>query len=186
MKRAFKTAGLTKSMDETSNNPANWELEVVEPAKTTKPAKVRKPSRVSDQKLEQALKELNLLSISSDKLRGYSTVGRFLDQIGIVQYGNGRLVGSAVAMETAMQVCADVVAKAGNDSDLKERFITLQIRLAKAIDSHVSSIKNGTDTGFGKKPTAEQQNKPFAVGSVIVPIQINAQANQVATPEKAS
>lgn len=182
---ASYSAGLTKSMDETQNNGQNnWELDVVEPASAGSRRKARKPSRISDHKLDKALKDLDLLSVSSQKLRGFSTIGRFLDQIGIVEYGNGRLVGTAEAMETAIRACADVVANAGDDHDRKDRFITLQIRLARAVDNNIALLNKISDTGPAKKPQPEQQNKPFAVQGVITPIQITLNTNPVATPEK--
>lgn len=180
-----------KSMDETQNSwgpeakKANAvELEVIEPSGAPAKAKKHLPKRISDHKLDEALAELNLLSISSEKLKSFSTIGRFLDQIGIVQYGNGRLVGTAEAMAGAMRACADVVAEAGNDNETKERFIMLQLRLAKALDANVALINEVNETGATRKPQPEQQNKPFAVGGIVSPIQINVHASPVATPEK--
>lgn len=179
-------------------NPNNWgpeakpettpatfrEIEVVEPNLPAASAKKRRKARITDGKLDAALADLNLLSISSKQLNGFSVIGRFLDQIGIVQYGNGRLVGTAEAMAVAMRTCADVVANAGNDSDLKERFITLQIRLAKALDANAVMIGQMSETDRDAKPRTEQQNKPFAVQSIVTPIQINVQANPVVTDPK--
>jgi hypothetical protein len=167
-------------MDATPTTSIETEIEVVTPHALEPKAKKPRAQRVSNHKLDEALKDLNLLSISSDKLRGFSLIGRFLDQIGIVEYGNGRLVGTAVAMETAMKACADVVANAGQDNDLKAKFIDLQLRLAKAIDSNVALVNRVQDEHPAKKPPTEQQTKPFAVGSIIVPIQINT----VSTKEK--
>lgn len=161
--------------------PTSTEIEVVTPAALEPNAKKPRAKRISNHKLDNALQDLNLLSISSDKLRGFSLIGQFLDQIGIVEYGNGRMVGTAVAMENAMKACAEVVANAGADNELKARFIELQLRLAKAIDANVALINRVQDEHPAKKPSAEQQIKPFAVGSVIVPIQIN----QVSSAEKA-
>lgn len=167
------------------NNAPVQEIEVVPPGSVQVKPRRALPKRISDNKLDAALKELNLLSISSEKLRAHSVVGRFLDQIGIVQYGNGRLVGTAQAMAVGLEACADVVAKAGADNDLKERFILLQIRLAKALDSNIELQNKITDQGPARKPQAEQQNKPFAVGAIATPVQINIHAAPLATPEKA-
>lgn len=177
-------------------NPNNWgpeakpeaasatsqEIEVVEPHLPEVSAKKRRKPRITDGKLDAALADLNLLSISSEKLKGFSIVGRFLDQIGIVQYGNGRLVGTAEAMAVAMKACAEVVSNAGNDSDLKERFIMLQIRLAKALDANAVMIGQMNETTQSSKPQTEQQNKPFAVQSIVTPIQITVQSGSVANP----
>lgn len=179
-------------MDETQNNwgieesgRAVEEIVVVDPSPAEKKPRKSLPARISDHKLDEALKELDLLSISSEKLRGFSAIGRFLDQIGIVQYGNGRLVGTAEAMSSAIKTCADVVSDDKADNDTKERFMLLQIRLARALDSNIALMNKISDQGSVKKPQAEQQNKPFAVGGIVSPIQINVHAAPLATPEKA-
>lgn len=160
------------------------EIEVIPPSPAAARPKKTQVGRVSNQKLDQALSELDLLSISSEKLRGFSTVGRFLDQIGIVQYGNGRMVGTAEAMSAGIKACAEVVSNAGTDNETKERFLILQIRFARALDANIALLNKITDSGTPKKPQAEQQNKPFAIGGVVSPIQINVHTSPVATPEK--
>lgn len=149
------------------------EIEVVTPTALDPKAKKPRAQRVSNHKLDEALRELNILSISSSKLRGLGVIGRFLDQIGIVEYGNGRMVGTAAAMEVALASCAEVVANAGDDNALKERFIDLQLRIAKAIDANVAMISRSQGDQPGKKPPSEHQIKAFAVGSIVVPVQIN-------------
>lgn len=174
------------AMDELAkNNSGIQEIEVVSPGAVQSQPRKKLPKRISDHKLDAALAELNLLSISSEKLRSFGTIGRFLDQIGIVQYGNGRLVGTAQAMAVGLEACAEVVSKAGADNDLKERFILLQIRLAKALDANIELLNKIGDQGPARKPQAEQQNKPFAVGGIATPIQINVHAAPLAMPEKA-
>lgn len=152
------------------------ELEVSEPSGVVKRRKV------TSNALDKAAMELNLISVSARGLLNVATIGRFLDQVGILQYGTGKLLASSEMISQAAARCAALAEKEGLPEEVRQGYIELQLRFVKAMDENIQlqmDVNNAAATKSAA-PTA-MPAKPFLVGAQVSPI--NIQINAVATPE---
>jgi len=146
---------------------------------------VREPSgrvkRISNGRLNKAARELNLLNISSRGLHNIATIGQFLDQVGLLRYGNGRLLGSSQMIYEAANACATQANRDGISDEVRQGYLDLQLRFIKAIDENVAlqlELNKVAETRSSNPHIP--QGKPFLPGAQISPIQINVV--QSATP----
>jgi len=145
---------------------ATTEIEVREPT-----GRVR---RISDGRLNRAARELNLLNISARGLHSVATIGQFLDQVGLLRYGNGRLLGSSQMIYEAAIACAAQANKEGISDEVRQGYLELQLRFIKAIDENVAlqlELNKVAETRSAHPNMP--QGKPFLPGAQISPIQIN-------------
>lgn len=155
---------------------ATTEIEIREPA-----TKVRK---VSKARLDTAARELKLLSISSTRLSSVATIGQFLDELGVLKYGNGRLLGSAQAMAEGAFYCAKMARKKNLDDETRQGYLELQLRFVKALDENVVmqlKVNKASETVGGMNLA---QAKSFLPGASISPVQINISPNATVTETK--
>jgi hypothetical protein len=153
------------------------EIEITDPS--GKPAKF-KP--ISSARLDRAARELNLLKVSARGLSNVAAIGQFLDQIGMLRYGTGKLLGSAEMVCEAATRCADLAAKEGLDDETKQGYLELQLRFLRALDENVAlQIEISGQTAGKSAGPAALPSKPFLPGAQISPI--NLQVN-VGTQEK--
>jgi len=151
------------------------EIEVSEPS--GKPAK---PRPVSNARLDRAAKELNLLKVSARGLSNVAAIGQFLDQIGIIRYGSGKLLGSAEMIYEAAARCAELANREGIDDETKQGYLELQLRFLRAIDQNVALQVELSGATAAKLPgPAALPSKPFLPGAQISPIQINVTGGTV-------
>lgn len=147
------------------------DIEVVEPK-----GKVKR-GRVTDHALDKAARELNMLTVSAKGLRGFTVIGRFLEQLGVVNYGNGRLVATAEAIANAQKVCADLAARENLPAQMREQFLELQLRLAERMDENIALMVKVNEAPAVESAKLPQQVKPFALNSVVPPLAIPLQVN---------
>jgi len=148
---------------------ATTEIEVREPT-----GKVRRVRPISNSRLDRAARELNLLNISSRGLHNVATIGQFLDQVGLLRYGNGRLLGSAQMIYEAANACAAQANREGISDEVRQAYLDLQLRFVKAIDENVAlqlELNKVAETRSANPRIP--QGKPFLPGAQISPIQIN-------------
>lgn len=166
---------------------ATEEIQIIESTAQNAKMRVRRAGNVTTQKLNKAAKELSMVTVNAQGLRNYSLIGRFVDQIGLVHYGAGRLVGTADAIDRAIKLCSNVLeANPTMSTESKERFLTLQLALCKALDNHVEVLaKLNKSEQTGKNEQAPKTAvKAFATGSVVSPIQLNINTTGAVTVEK--
>jgi hypothetical protein len=151
------------------------EIEVSEPS-----GKV-KLRRVTPHRLDRAARELGLLTISAKGLMNTAAIGRFLDQVGILSYGAGKLAATAEAISAAAAQCAVLAQEAGLDHESRQGYLELQLRFTEALDrnmelqvqlSGASTVKAAQNTG--------PAYKPFLPGAQLTPVQINIGQGTVA------
>ncbi len=153
---------------------ASREIEISEPSGIVKPRKI------TASRLDRAAKELNLLKVSAAGLLNIATIGKFLDQIGILQYGNGRLLGSAEMISEAAARCAKLANSQILDDETRQGYLDLQLRFVAALDRNIElqiEVNNAASTKAAT-PTA-LPSKPFLPGAQISPINIQINANAV-------
>lgn len=158
---------------------ATEQIQIIENEAFNAKRRAQRHGPVSTQRLNKAVKELNMIAIDGRGLRNYSIVGRFLDQIGLVHYGAGRLIGTADAIDRAIKMCANVLeANPTMSTESKERFLTLQLALCKALDNHVEVLAklNKSEQATKSEQGPKTAVKAFTVGAQIQPIQINVAA----------
>ena len=160
---------------------ATTQIAVQEPAEHPE----RRFRPISDRRLDAAARELNLLNISAKRLVNVATVGRFVREIGLLQYGNGRLIGSAVAMQEGVLLCGELARRDGPD-EVRQAYLELQLRFLKALDENM--VMQIEANKHARKPAAEAssmpQGKPFLPGAQISPIQINVHGGTVEQPRE--
>ncbi len=153
------------------------EIEVVEPAGRVKPFS---PRQVSKGRLDRAARELNLLGVSSRGLTNVATIGQFIGELGLLKYGNGRLLGSAQMLTEAALVCADMAKKEGLDEESRRGYLELQLRFLKALDAN---FQRQFDVNRKAEESAASSvapaGKSFLPGERISPIQINVSAGVI-------
>jgi hypothetical protein len=154
---------------------AGREIEVTDPS--GKPAKF-KP--VSNARLDRAARELNLLKVSARGLSNVAAIGQFLDQIGILRYGSGKLLATAEMAAEAASRCADLAARENIDEETKRGYLELQLRFLRSLDDNVAlQVElSGATAGKSAGPAA-LPSKPFLPGAQISPIQINVTGGTV-------
>jgi len=152
---------------------AGREIEVTEPSGVPS-----KPKPVSPGRLNRAAKELNLLKVSARGLSNVAAIGQFLDQIGILKYGTGKLLGSAEMVCEAAARCAELAGRDDLDDETKQGYLELQLRFLGALDKNVSLQMEISGQTAGKQagPVA-LPSKPFLPGAQISPINIQINAN---------
>jgi hypothetical protein len=155
------------------------EIEVSEPS-----GKPVKPRPVSNARLDRAAKELNLLKVSARGLSNVAAIGQFLDQIGILRYGSGKLLTTAEMACVAANRCAELAGREDIDDETKRGYLELQLRFLKALDENVSLQVELSGATAAKLPgPVALPSKPFLPGAQISPIQINIGQPPAATPE---
>ena len=145
--------------------PENTQIALTEPAGAR---------RVSDGRRNRAARELNILTVSSKKLRNISTIGQFINEMGLLKYGNGRLLGSAQLMAQGAQACAEMALKDGLDENVRQGYMELQLRFLKALDENVAlQLEVNKAAKENSRNGSSSQSKSFLPGAQISPIQIN-------------
>lgn len=156
--------------------PEDTQIQVREPA-----AKARKISRAN---LDKAARELNMLTVSSKRLVSVATIGQFISELGLMRYGNGRLLGSAQLMAQGAESCAEMAAKDGLDEEVRRGYLDLQLRFLKALDDNVALQLELNKVAERKSADAAMpQGKSFLPGAQIAPIQVNVHANSATITE---
>ena len=151
---------------------ATTQIEVREPT-----GKVR---RISDGRLNRAARELNLLNVSARGLHSVATIGQFLDQVGLLRYGNGRLLGSSQMIYEAAIACAAQANRDGIADEVRQGYLDLQLRFVKALDENVAlQIELNKVAETRSANPNMPQGKPFLPGAQISPIQILVQGGTV-------
>lgn len=143
------------------------ELEVSEPSGVVRRRKV------SASRLDRAARELNLISVSAKGLLNVATIGRFLDQVGILQYGTGKLLASSEMISQAASRCAALADRSDIDEEIRQGYLDLQLRFVKAMDENIQLQMDVNNVAATKTaaPTA-MPAKPFLVGAQVSPIQL--------------
>lgn len=155
------------------------EIEVSEPSGVVKRRKVTADA------LDKAAKELNLISVSAKGLLGISTIGRFLDQVGILHYGTGKLLMNAEMISQAAARCAALADRSDIDEEIRQGYLDLQLRFVKAMDENIQlqmDVNNVEQTN--KNSPQAMPAKPFLVGAQVSPINIQINAPGVTTKEE--
>lgn len=157
------------------------EIEISESSGNVK----RKP--VTNRALNRAAKELNLIQVKASGLLGISTIGRFLDQLGMLHYGNGRLLASAEMITEAARLCAEFAVVTNIDHETRQGYLDLQLRFIQALDANIASQLelNNASAFRPASPNGAGPNLPaksFLPGAQLSPIQINV--NTGTTAEK--
>ena len=151
------------------------EIEVREPSRVVK--------RITDKRIDRAARELNLLNVSSKGLKNIATIGQFLNEIGLLQYGNGRLLGSAQMIAEGALACKEQALKDGIADEVRQAYLDLQLRFAKALDENVALQLEVNKVAAEKAANPSMPpGKPFLPGSQISPIQINGGTVQINAP----
>jgi hypothetical protein len=147
---------------------------------------VLEPRRVKARRLDAAARELNLLNISSRRLINVATVGQFVKEIGLLKYGNGRLIGSAQAMQEGAIYAAQMARREGISEEIRQTYLDLELRFLKALDENLvmQLDVNKRDVESSAAASALPQGKPFLPGAQISPIQINISGNAVEAKEQ--
>lgn len=160
------------------------ELEIVEP----KPAVKRKRGGVSCQKLDKAAAELNLIRVNAAGLTNIATVGRFLDQVGMLNYGNGRLLSSAAMIADSAERCGQLAQNEQLDHQIRQGYLKLQLAFIEALDKNVELHLNLTNAPVNESVRGNapppMPSKPFLPGANISPIQINISAGAATVTEQ--
>ncbi len=139
------------------------------------------PKNISPPRLDRAARELNLLNISSKGLHNVATVGQFLTEIGLIRYGNGRLLGSAQAMQEGMLYCLELARNAELDHEVRQKYLDLGIRFRNALDENVALQMDVNKVQAKETNGAVSGAKSFLPGAQIQPIQINLSGGATAT-----
>lgn len=147
----------------------------------SEPSGVVKRRKVTPHALDTAAKELGLITVNARGMRNTGIVGRFLDQVGVIEYGQGRLIGSAEALEAGINRCAALADSEKVNDELKATFLELKLRFARALNDSVSQLVDLGGTTKAQNAPSAPASKPFLVGAQVSPI--NIQINAVATPE---
>jgi len=154
------------------------EIEVVQPTGI-----IARPRRITPHRLDRAAKELNLISVNAKGLRGIGAIGRFLDQIGILDYGNGRLIATAEAIALGIRRCSELANGDGVDEDARARFLELQLRFCQALDHNVALMVELNQQEKAQTAAAAQPaHKPFLPGAQVPSISL--QVNNLQTPQE--
>ncbi len=144
---------------------------------------VLEPRRVKARRLDAAARELNLLNISSRRLINVATVGQFVKEVGLLKYGNGRLLGSAQAMQEGAHYAAQMARREGIAEEVRQAYLDLELRFLKALDENLvmQLDVNKRDVESFSAASSMPQGKPFLPGAQISPIQINISPGATAT-----
>ena len=137
------------------------------------PAKV-KP--ISADRLDKAAQELSLIKISAARLRSIKAVGTFLDELGLINVNNGRLLGTAQLITEGALHCAELAKKTkeeGMDDQTRQGYLALQLKFLQALDENVAiQLRINREVEVQEKKVGSQA-KPFLPGATVSPIQIN-------------
>lgn len=128
---------------------------------------------VSESTLNRAARELNMITLSSRKLANVATMGQFVNELGLIRYGNGRLLGSAQMIAQGAQACAEMSLKDGLTEEQRQGYMDLQLRFIKALDENVAmqlEINKTAETNGASQ--SMPQGKSFLPGAQVSPIQI--------------
>ena len=161
------------------------EIEIAEPAGRVNHLK-RKRGGVSPKRLDRAARELNLIRVDARGLLNISTVGRFLDQVGMLHYGNGRMLASAAMIADAAERCGKLAALDTIGDEVRQGYLTLQLKFIQALDENVELHLqlNNAPAGESRRGNAPppMPSKPFLPGAAISPINLQVNVNgQTAT-----
>lgn len=141
--------------------------------------------RIGNGRLDRAARELNMLSVSSAKLKNVATVGAFIKQIGLLKYGNGRLLGSAQLIAQGAQACSELALREGLSDEVRQGYLELQLRFVKALDDNVAlQLEVNKTDGRPEGASDIPQGKSFLPGAQVAPIQINVHGGSVETKEQ--
>ena len=151
---------------------AGREIEISQPTGVLK----RKP--VTNNRLDRAARELNLLKVNARGLLNIATIGRFIDQLGVLNYGTGKLLGSAEMISEAATRCAALAEREDLDDEIRQGYLQLQLRFVKALDENLAMQLevNHVVQNRAAAPSQALPSKPFLPGAQISPIQINVGA----------
>lgn len=139
----------------------------------TKHSMASKRGRVTKARLDRAARELNMLTMSSSGLNNVATTGQFISELGLMRYGNGRLLGSAQLMAQSAQACAEMAAKDGLDEETRQGYMELQLRFLKALDGNVALQLELNKVAERKAENPPMpQGKSFLPGAQISPINV--------------
>ncbi len=149
---------------------------------------VRKPQtngHVTLKALNRAARELNLISVSAKRLNSFATIGQFLTEIGIIKYGNGRLLGSAALLQESAFKCAEMAARDDIAADVRRLYLDLQLRFIKALDQNIAlQLEVNKAAEQADKAGMMSSAKPFLPGAQVSPIQINIGSGVTVTEKK--
>jgi len=159
-------------------------IEIADPPAGVK----RKRGGVTPKRLDRAARELNLIRVDAKNLLNIATVGRFLDQVGMLHYGNGRMLASAAMISDAAERCALLASSPDMPDEIRQGYLGLQLKFIEALDRNVElqiEVNNApiNEGGRGSAPPP-MPSKPFLPGAPISPIQINISAAQATVTEK--
>jgi len=148
-------------------------IEIADPPAGVK----RKRGGVTPKRLDRAARELNLIRVDAKNLLNIATVGRFLDQVGMLHYGNGRMLASAAMISDAAERCALLASSPDMPDDIRQGYLSLQLKFIEALDRNVElhlTLTNApaNEGGRGSSPPP-MPSKPFLPGAPISPIQVN-------------
>ncbi len=143
---------------------------------------------ITRSRLDRAARELNLLNISSGRLINVATVGQFVKEIGLLKYGNGRLLGSAQAMQEGAFYAAQMARREGIAEEVRQTYLDLELRFLKALDENLVMQLDANRRGAESSAAASAmpEGKPFLPGAQISPIQINVHGGKVESVEPAA
>lgn len=158
------------------------EIEISESSGNVK----RRP--VTNRALNRAAKELNLVQVKASGLLGISTIGRFLDQLGMLHYGNGRLLASAEMITEAARLCAEFAVVPNLDHETRQGYLELQLRFIQALDANIASqLELNNASAFRPASSPSGPNLPaksFLPGAQLSPIQINVNTGTTTAEKK--
>lgn len=159
---------------------AGREIEISQPSGVVK----RKP-KIGAGRLDRAARELGMITVSSAKMRNLSVVGRFLDQVGILELSNGKLLGNAESLERGALRCELLANDDRLPAELRATFLELKLRFIRATNDNIQQMVelNGISQAKRNEPQATA-TKPFLVGAQVSPIQINIGSQNPQPAEK--
>ena len=159
---------------------AGREIEVSEPSG------IVKRKRVGNSQLDRAARELGMISLSSRGMKNFGVVGRFLDQVGIIDYGNGKLIATSEALDEGIKKCAALAANVTMTVELRATFLELQLRFIKAQSGNVQQMAELNEAKQSGDVPRPMPTKPFLPGAQISPInlQVNVGGQPVTVTEK--
>jgi len=179
-RHSWKRSGFSPKSLMAETITAGREIEVSEPSGV-----VKRKRQVSPGRLDRAARELNLISINARGMRNFGIIGRFLDQIGVIDYGNGKLVSSAECLEEGVKQCTALAEREAMDDELRATFLELKLRFVRALNDNVQQLVELNGYGHAERSQGPQAMpaKPFLPGARISPI--NIQINATAAETKA-
>lgn len=155
------------------------QVQVMEPAR-----KKKRAPQISRSRMDKAARELNMICASARGLESIGTMGQFIGELGLMKYGNGRLLGSAALMARSAQRCADMAEKEGVPDEARQAYLELQLRFLKALDANVALQLELNKVAERKAESADSgQTKSFLPGAQIAPIQVNVHATTATITE---